>query len=120
MDMKRNERIERMIRRLGVSANLIGYEYIIQAISLVCDDPTYIRGITKRLYPHIAQLSGSTSGRVERAIRHAIEVSIPRADKEYLEKIFSYSYSASRGKPTNAEYIACLAREIALSESKEE
>lgn len=118
--MKRSEKIERMIRRLGVSANLIGYEYIIQAISLVCDDPTYVRGITKRLYPDIAKANKSTSARVERAIRHAIEVSMPRADKEYLEEIFSYSYSASRGKPTNAEYIACLAREIALSESKEE
>lgn len=118
--MKREERIERLIRRLGVPANLSGYEYIIQAILLVREDPTYVRGITKRLYPDVAKAKGSTPARVERAIRHAIEVSIPRADKEYLEEIFSYSYAADKGKPTNAEYIACLAREIALAEGKEE
>ena len=112
--MKRKEMIERMLRRLGVPAHLNGYEYLVQAISKANEDPTCIKGITKILYPEIAKANTTTPSRVERAIRHAIEVGIPRADKEYLEEVFSFSYSENKGKPTNTEYIACLSRELAL------
>ena len=112
--MKRKELIERMIRRLGVPASLTGYEYLVQAISMGYEEPAYIKAITKKLYPEIAKANNTTVSRVERAIRHAIEVGIQRADKQYLEEIFSYSYSDVKGKPTNCEYIACLSRELAL------
>ena len=78
------------------------------------EDETYKSAVTKRLYPDVAKKNKTTPSRVERAIRHAIEVGIPRADKEYLEEVFSFSYSESKGKPTNSEYIACLSRELAL------
>ena len=112
--MKRKEMIERMLRRLGVPVHIKGYDYLVDAISLMCDDDTYKSAITKRLYPDIAKKNKTTQSRVERAIRHAIEVGMKRADNEYLEEIFSYSYSSERGKPTNAEYIACLSRELEL------
>lgn len=112
--MKRKEMIERMLRRLGVPAHLNGYEYLVDAVSLMYEDDTYKSAMTKRLYPDIAKKNKTTPSRVERAIRHAIEVGIPRADKEYLEEVFSFSYSESKGKPTNSEYIACLSRELAL------
>lgn len=112
--MKRKEMIERMLRRLGVPAHLKGYGYLVDAISMMYEDPTYQNAITKRLYPDIAQKNSTTRSRVERAIRHAIEVGMKRADTEYLEEIFSYTYSTEKGKPTNSEYIACLSRELAL------
>ena len=112
--MKRKEITERMLRRLGVPTHLSGYEYLIQAISMVYENPQYIRGVTKVVYPEIAKIYNSTPSKVERAIRHAIEVSMKRADSEYLEEIFSYTYSLDKGKPTNSEYIACLSRELAL------
>ena len=106
--------IERMLRRLGVPAHLNGYDYLVDAVSLMYEDETYKSAMTKRLYPDVAKKNKTTPSRVERAIRHAIEVGIPRADKEYLEEVFSFSYSESKGKPTNSEYIACLSRELAL------
>ena len=112
--MKRKEMIERMLRRLGVPAHIKGYDYLVDAICFMYEDETYKCAITKRLYPDIAKKNQTTPSRVERAIRHAIDVGIKRADAEYLEEVFSYTYSADRGKPTNAEYIACLSRELAL------
>ena len=96
--MKRKEMIERMLRRLGVPAHLNGYDYLVDAVSLMYEDDTYKSAMTKRLYPDIAKKNKTTPSRVERAIRHAIEVGIPRADKEYLEEVFSFSYSESKGK----------------------
>lgn len=112
--MKRNEMIERMLRRLGVPVHLKGYGYLVEAILRVYEDPTYTNSITKRLYPDIAQKNNTTQSRVERAIRHAIEVSMVRADIEYMDQIFSCSYSTEKGKPTNSEYIACLSRELSF------
>ena len=112
--MKRKEMIERMLRRLGVPAHLKGYDYLVDAIDFLYEDETYKSAITKRLYPDIAKKNETTPSRVERAIRHSIDVGMKRADNEYLEHIFSYTYSAERGKPTNAEYIVCLSRELAL------
>ena len=83
--MKRKEMIERMMRRLGVPVHIKGYDYLVDAISLMCDDDTYKSAITKRLYPDIAKKNKTTSSRVERAIRHAIEVGMKRADNEYAQ-----------------------------------
>lgn len=112
--MKRKEMIERMLRRLGVPAHLKGYDYLVDAVSLMYEDDTYKSAITKRLYPDIAKKNKTTASRVERAIRHGVEVSMKRGDTKYLEEIFSYTYSSEKGKPTNAEYITCLSRELAL------
>lgn len=112
--MKRKETMERMIRRLGVPAHLNGYEYIIEGVLMVYENPTLIKCVTKKLYPEIARQNNVTPSQVERSIRHAINVGMARADKEYLDKVFSYTYSEAKGKPTNAEYIACLSRELAI------
>lgn len=112
--MKRKEMIERMLRRLGVPAQIKGYGYLVEAISLMYDDDTYKRAITKRLYPDIAKKNNTTASRVERNIRHAVEIGMDRGDYEYFAEIFSCTCSADRGKPTNSEFIACLSRELAL------
>lgn len=106
--------IERMLRRLGVPAHIKGYGYLVEAISLMYEDDTYKSAITKRLYPDIAKKNNTTASRVERAIRHAVEIGMDRGDDEYFAEIFSYTCSADRGKPTNSEFIACLSRELEL------
>ena len=99
---------------VGVPAHIKGYQYLREAIMMVVKDIDVINQITKSLYPKIAYKFNTTPSRVERAIRHAIEVAWGRGQQEIVEKIFGYTISASKGKPTNSEFIAMIADKLRL------
>lgn len=102
------------IHELGVPAHIKGYQYIRTAIMMVVRDMDMLNFITKRLYPEIAKAYGTTSSRVERAIRHSIEVAWSRGKAEAMEDIFGYTIHTGKGKPTNSEFIAMVADRIRL------
>ena len=102
------------IHELGVPAHIKGYQYIRTAIMMVIEDMDMLNFITKRLYPEIAKLYGTTSSRVERAIRHSIEVAWSRGKPETMNDIFGYTIHTGKGKPTNSEFIAMVADRIRL------
>jgi len=104
-----------IIHEVGVPAHIKGYQYLREAIILAVRDMDMISSVTKILYPEVAKRFNSTASRVERAIRHAIEVAWDRGDLETLQKYFGYTVSNLKGKPTNSEFIAMLADRIALS-----
>lgn len=99
---------------IGIPAHVMGYQYLKSAITRVVEDMTLINGITKTLYPDIAIEFRTTPSRVERAIRHAIEIAWSRGNAETLNSIFGYTIDAMRGKPTNSEFIAMLAERLRL------
>ena len=100
--------VTNLIHEVGVPAHIKGYQYLREAIMMVIKDIDVINQITKSLYPQIASKFNTTPSRVERAIRHAIEVAWGRGDQKTVEKIFGYTISASKGKPTNSEFIAII------------
>ena len=102
------------IQQLGVPAHIKGYQYIRDAIMMVIDDMDAINSITKFLYPTVAKHYNTTSSRVERAIRHAIEVAWDRGNPDILNELFGYTILSTRGKPTNSEFIAMIADKIRL------
>lgn len=102
------------IQQLGVPAHIKGYQYIRDAIMMVIEDMDAINSITKFLYPTVAKHYNTTSSRVERAIRHAIEVAWDRGNPEFLDDMFGYTIMSSKGKPTNSEFIAMIADKIRL------
>ena len=102
------------IQQLGVPAHIKGYQYIRDAITMVIDDMDTINSITKLLYPSVAKHYNTTASRVERAIRHAIEVAWDRGNPDILNEIFGYTILGSKGKPTNSEFIALIADKIRL------
>lgn len=104
-----------MIHEIGVPAHIKGYQYLREAIMMAVDDPGMISSITKILYPTIAKRFQTTSSRVERAIRHAIEVAWSRGRMETLDALFGYTIDTGKGKPTNSEFIALIADRIRLS-----
>ncbi len=104
-----------MIHDIGVPAHIKGYQYLRDAIMMSVEDPTMISAITKILYPTIAKRFQTTSSRVERAIRHAIEVAWSRGRMETLDNLFGYTIDTGKGKPTNSEFIALIADRIRLS-----
>ena len=106
--------VTNIIHGVGVPAHIKGYQYLREAIIMVVNDIEVINQITKSLYPQIAQKFGTTPSRVERAIRHAIEVAWGRGEVDLMENIFGYTVSAAKGKPTNSEFIALLADKIRL------
>jgi len=106
--------ITRIIHEIGVPAHVKGYQYLRDAIILVVDEISYLGAITKELYPAIAMKYGTTPSRVERAIRHAIELAWDRGDIEKLNKLFGYTVNGDRGKPTNSEFIAIIADRLRL------
>ena len=106
--------ITQTIHEIGVPAHIKGYQYLREAIIYSVEDPEMLGAVTKILYPAIAKRSHTTSSRVERAIRHAIEVAWNRGCEEVLEEIFGYTISVGRGKPTNSEFIALIADTIQL------
>lgn len=106
--------VTNMIHEVGVPAHIKGYQYLREAIIMVVRNIEVINQITKQLYPDIAQKYGTTPSRVERAIRHAIEVAWGRGQTETVENIFGYTVSASKGKPTNSEFIAMIADKLRL------
>jgi two-component system response regulator (stage 0 sporulation protein A) len=113
----REAQITHYLHQIGIPANIRGYEYLRQAITLVAESPDIINAVTKRLYPMIAVEYKTTASRVERAIRHAIEVAWGRGDTDALNRLFGYTIDVSRGKPTNSEFIALIADQIRLSEN---
>lgn len=104
--------IRRILLELGAPDHLVGHPYVIRAILLVIQDRLYINSITFGLYPQLAVEFDTTPARVERAIRHLIEVTWARGDLDVLEKYFGNTVSASRGKPTNGEFIARMANVV--------
>ena len=103
-----------VIHDVGIPAHIKGYVYIRDAISLCIKDNQFINSITKMLYPTIAKTHSTTSSRVERAIRHAIEVAWGRGHEEVLNDIFGYTIDTNKGKPTNGEFIALISDNIRL------
>lgn len=106
--------VTNLIHEIGVPAHIKGYQYLREAIMMVINDIDVINQITKQLYPDIASKYHTTPSRVERAIRHAIEVAWSRGKNEAVESIFGYTISASKGKPTNSEFIAMIADKLRL------
>jgi two-component system response regulator (stage 0 sporulation protein A) len=106
--------VTNIIHEVGVPAHIKGYQYLRAAIIMVIEDIEILNQITKMLYPKIAKKFNTTPSRVERAIRHAIEVAWSRGQNEVIENIFGYTISASKGKPTNSEFIAMIADKLRL------
>lgn len=104
-----------ILHEIGVPAHIKGYQYLREAILLTVNDLDAITAVTKVLYPTVAKKFDTTASRVERAIRHAIEVAWDRGDLEILQKHFGYTVSNIKGKPTNSEFIAMIADQIILS-----
>ena len=102
------------IHEIGIPAHIKGYQYLRHAIMIVVNNLDIINSITKKLYPTVAQDFNTTASRVERAIRHAIEVAWDRGDTEVLNSIFGYTVANSKGKPTNSEFIAMIADRLRL------
>ncbi|MCI9177612.1 MAG: sporulation transcription factor Spo0A [Clostridia bacterium] len=106
--------VTNVIHEVGVPAHIKGYQYLREAIMMVVKDTEVINQITKQLYPEIAEKYHTTPSRVERAIRHAIEVAWGRGEQGAVENIFGYTVSAAKGKPTNSEFIAMIADKLRL------
>ena len=103
-----------MIHEVGVPAHIKGYQYLRDAIIMVIEDQEMLNSITKILYPTIAKSNHTTPSRVERAIRHAIEVAWSIGNMDIINTLFSYTVSTGKGKPTNSEFIALIADKIRL------
>lgn len=106
--------VTNIIHEIGIPAHIKGYQYLRHAIMMVIDDLDIINSITKELYPTVAKDFNTTPSRVERAIRHAIEVAWDRGDTEVLNSFFGYTIANSKGKPTNSEFIAMIADRLRL------
>ena len=110
--------VTEILHQIGVPAHIKGYQFLRDAILLTTADHEYINAVTKRLYPEIAKRNGTTASRVERAIRHAIEVAWDRGDVDTLNSYFGYTIHNLRGKPTNSEFIAMIADKIRLDKKR--
>lgn len=106
--------VSNIIKVVGVPAHIKGYQFLRDAIIWTIEDMGIINAVTKELYPGIAKKHNTTSSRVERAIRHAIEVAWERGDIETINKLFGYTIHTSKGKPTNSEFIAMIADKLRL------
>ena len=111
--------ITKILHDLGVPSHIKGYQYIKEGIMLIYENPSMIGGITKELYPEIANKFDTTVSRVERAIRHAIEVSWNRGDWDLMDEIFGHSVDVDKAKPTNSEFIVTVADKLRLEYKKE-
>ena len=107
-----------MLHEIGIPAHIKGYQYLRDAIVISVQDQEMLTSVTKILYPSIAKKHQTTPSRVERAIRHAIEVAWDRGDLETLQKFFGYTVSNTKGKPTNSEFIAMIADKIRLDKKR--
>lgn len=106
--------ITNILHELGVPSHIKGYQYIREGISIIYQRPDVIGGITKELYPELAKKFDTTTSRVERAIRHAIEVSWNRGNWDLMEEIFGHSVDIDKAKPTNSEFIVTIADKLRL------
>ena len=107
-------KVTEILHQIGVPAHIKGYHYLRDSIILSIEKPEIINAVTKQLYPTVAKKYETTSSRVERAIRHAIEVAWDRGDVEVLNSYFGYTIQGSRGKPTNSEFIAMISDKLRL------
>lgn len=112
-------RVTQVMHEIGVPANLKGHAYLRHAIMLSVEDPHVLDSITKELYPKVAQFFETTPSRVERVLRHAIEVAWDRGDLATLERWFGATISQLRGKPTNSEFISLIADKLRMELEKE-
>ena len=110
--------VTNMIHEIGVPAHIKGYHYLRDAIMMAVEDMNMLNSITKILYPTIAKNHQTTPSRVERAIRHAIEVAWSRGKMDTIDELFGYTVSVGKGKPTNSEFIALIADKIRLDYKK--
>lgn len=106
--------VTKIIHQIGIPAHIKGYQYLRSAILMTISDSDIINSVTKVLYPSVAKKFGTTTSRVERAIRHAIEVAWDRGDVDTLNSFFGYTIQNARGKPTNSEFIAMIADNLRL------
>ena len=106
--------VSKILLQIGVPAHIKGYQYLRSAILMTIDDNDVINSVTKVLYPTVAKKYQTTTSRVERAIRHAIEVAWDRGDVDTLNSYFGYTIHNSRGKPTNSEFVAMIADDLRL------
>lgn len=106
--------VTKLLHELGVPSHIKGYQYIREGIIMLFENPNMIGGITKELYPEIASKYDTTVSRVERAIRHAIEVSWNRGDWKLMEEIFGHSVDIDKAKPTNSEFIVTISDKLRL------
>jgi len=106
--------VTQIIHEVGIPAHIKGYQYLRHAIMMVIENLEIINSITKKLYPNVAKKYNTTASRVERAIRHAIEVAWDRGDTDVLNSFFGYTIANSKGKPTNSEFIAMIADKLRL------
>lgn len=113
-----SKEITKLLHEIGVPAHIKGYLYLRESIGMVYEDLELLGSITKVLYPEVARRYKTTSSRVERAIRHAIEVSFNRGNADVITKIFSYTICYSKSKPTNSEFIAMIADRLRLQNEK--
>ena len=110
--------ITKMLHELGIPSHIKGYQYIREGISILYDDPNMIGNITKKLYPELAKRYDTTTSRVERAMRHAIEVGWIRSDWKMTEDLFGQSVDFDKAKPTNSEFLVTLADKLRLDNHK--
>ncbi|MBR2588308.1 MAG: sporulation transcription factor Spo0A [Bacilli bacterium] len=106
--------ITKMLHELGIPSHIKGYQYIREAVNIIFETPEIIGGITKELYPALAIKFNTTVSRVERAIRHAIEVSWNRGNIDFMEELFGYSVDIDKAKPTNSEFMVTIADKLRL------
>lgn len=111
---KLEREVTAVIHEVGVPAHIKGYQYVREAIVIAVQDMDVINAVTKVLYPEVARRYATTPSRVERAVRHAIEVAWDRGDLDTLQRYFGYTVSNTKGKPTNSEFIAMIADRIRL------
>jgi len=109
-------RITKIIHEIGIPAHIKGYLYLREAITMVVEDMDFLGAITKELYPTIASKYNTTASRVERAIRHAIEVAWTRGRIDTINQLFGYTVNNAKGKPTNSEFIALIADKLRLEQ----
>ncbi len=109
-----NTEVTRIIHEMGMPANIRGYMYLREAIVMVVNEVALLNGVTKELYPRVAQKFDTTPPRVERAIRHAIEIAWTRGNIEFLNDVFGHTVSSEKGKPTNSAFIARVADKLRI------
>ena len=106
--------VTQLLHEIGIPAHIKGYQYLRDAITISVEEKEMLVSVTKVLYPAIAKKHGTTASRVERAIRHAIEVAWSRGQLEMIDEIFGYTVNSGKGKPTNSEFIALITDKIRL------
>ena len=106
--------VTEIIHEIGIPAHIKGYQYIREAIIMTVKDMTVIDAVTKLLYPTVAKKFNTTASRVERAIRHAVEVAWDRGNIDTLNSYFGYTIQGTKGKPTNSEFIAMIADKLTI------